>query len=575
MTFVVATILHVLGSLGLLVYGMRLLSEGVQRAAGARLQSVLNHLTTNRFAAIATGFLVTVLVQSSSATTVMVVSFVNASLLTLAQAIGAIMGANIGTTVTGWIIALLGFSFRISALALPAVGVGAFLIFNDRIRKPDVGEAFIGFGLLFLGLGFLRDAVPNVGAYPEVLQQIASLSNAGILSVLFFVAVGTILTILVQSSSAAMTITLTMAYAGWIDFSASAAIILGENIGTTVTANLAAMGGSRNGKRAARAHLLFNVVGVLWMIPLLPLVLRGIDAAAPGVLLPTRLALFHTTFNVVNTLIFVGFVPALANLVRRLVPDPTSTGSSDAPWLATDGVYELPIPPYSIGRPAQLYLLEIRYEVAKMGSIIESMITDSWTILRQPPKGAVLDDLRVREEYTDQMQEAITEALASLSLNASRDTANSSVRALLRIVEEFEHIADSAYNVALIAERRHRKKIKISDEAMRELEPYTSLVRDFVSFVVARISNVETPDALERAGELEDRVNRMRNELKKSARRRIQQGAALKGELTVIDLVGHFEHIGDYALNVAQATRHMRMRTALPTALPTGPIRSR
>lgn len=544
---IIYRILYIAGSLGLLVYGMRILSEGVQRAAGDRLQTILNHLTTNRFAATVTGFVVTVLVQSSSATTVMIVSFVNASLLTLTQAVGAIMGANIGTTVTGWIIAVLGFSFDISSAALPAVGIGAFLVFNRRLRRPDIGEALVGFGLLFLGLSFLKDAVPDVQAYPEVLEHIASLSGHGMISILLFVVVGAGLTVVVQSSSAAVAITLTMAYAGWIDYPVAAAIILGENIGTTVTANLAAMGGTVNGRRAARAHLVFNVAGVIWMLAVFPWALQAIEAIAGGTLLPTRLALFHTSFNVVNTVLFIGFVPLLTRIATRMVP-----GEGD---LELSGPYKLPVPESYAEGHAELYLGELRHEVIRMAGIVESMIGEAWELFRNPGTvtGGKLDSLRSREDYTDQMKEQISRVLATFSFQSSREGTTAKAIALLRIVDELESIADSSFNIALIAERRHRKGIEIDEDALLELAPYASLVQKFAGFVDQRLMKTCSIEDLRRAHDLEEQINALRNKLKKSARERIQRGADLKGELLVLDVVSHLEHMGDYSLNIAEA----------------------
>lgn len=543
-------ILKIAGSLGLLVYGMRILSEGVQRAAGDRLQAILNLLTTNRFAAVATGFAVTVLIQSSSATTVMIVSFVNASLLTLTQAVGAIMGANIGTTVTGWIIAILGFSFDITSLALPAVGAGAFLVFNRRLRRTDMGEALVGFGLLFLGLGFLKEAVPDVRAYPHVLERIAALSDHGALSVLLFVLIGAGLTILVQSSSAAVTITLTMAYAGWISFPIAAAIILGENIGTTVTANLAALGGSVNGRRAARAHLLFNVAGVVWMLLVFPRVLQGIDHIAGNALLPTKLALFHTAFNVMNTVLFVGFVPFLARFATRLVPDETDPSITEP--------YRVPIPAeaYTEGR-AELYMLELRHEVVRMAGIVETMIADSWGFFRKPEDvtASGMASMAAREDYTDQMQEQITRAVATSSFHSQRESTTSVAVALLRVVDELESIADSSYNIALAADRCARKSITLEKEAIRELSPYAELVLNFTGFVDKLLLGTCTDEDLRRARELEERINAMRNKLKKSSRQRIKDGADIRGELLVLDVISHLEHMGDYTLNIAEAIR--------------------
>jgi phosphate:Na+ symporter len=277
-----ATIVEIAGSLALFIYGMKVMSDGVQKAAGERLHRIMNYMTGNRFAGVLTGFLITGIIQSSSATTVMVVSFVNAGLLSLNQSIGVIMGANIGTTVTGWIVALLGFKVKITALALPAVAVGLVLVLARRLRKREWGEALIGFGLLFLGLQFLKGSVPEIRDNPEVLHFLSRYTDMGLLSFLIFVCAGTVLTVVVQSSSAAMAITLTMAYAGWIDFPTAAAIVLGENIGTTVTAFVASIGTSVNARRAARVHLLFNVAGVLWMAAAFNPFLRLVELLVPG-----------------------------------------------------------------------------------------------------------------------------------------------------------------------------------------------------------------------------------------------------------------------------------------------------
>ncbi len=570
-------LLYILGSLGLLVFGMRLLSEGIQRAAGDRLQSILRLFTTNRFTAVFTGFLITVLVQSSSASTVMIVSFVNASLLTLTQAIGAIMGANIGTTVTGWIVAVFGFSVNVSGAALPAIGIGAVLVFNKKLRRNDLGEVFIGFGLLFLGLSFLKEAVPDIGANPELLERIASLSGHGFPSIVLFLLFGALLTVIVQSSSAAVTITLTMAFAGWIDYPTSAAIILGENIGTTITANLAAIGGSRNGIRAARAHLLFNVVGVLWMLAFFPFFLRVVDIILPGSpydlatihVLPAHLAMFHTVFNLINTALFIGFIPLMARLTIRLVP------GDDEHDLTVP--YALPVPARYAKGTVELYLMEVRYEIVRMARIVETMIQSAWALFEEPNADDAekrVDDCRIEEEYTDQMQEQLSAFLAGFSTESLSDSTATSIASLLRIIDELEGIADSSYNVALIADRRRRKKLKVSEKAMEELRPYAQLVQDFVGYIDGRILDTLDDEALQEAHEIERSINRYRNKLKKSARKRIQKGSDVKAELVVIDVIGHFEHMGDYSLNVAQALRQMNPRRTMQASLHMAPAAS-
>ncbi|MCD6396145.1 MAG: Na/Pi cotransporter family protein, partial [Spirochaetaceae bacterium] len=310
-------ILSIAGSLGLFLFGMKIMSDGIQKAAGDRLKAILNLMTKNRVFAVFTGFFITALIQSSSATTVMIVSFVNAGLLNLGQAIGVIMGANIGTTVTGWIVALLGFKIKITSMALPSIGIGLPFFFSKNINKKEFGEILIGFGLLFLGLAFLKDSVPDIKSHPEILEFIQNLTGYGIGSIILFVIIGSLITVIVQSSSAAMAITLTMAWSGWIDFPTAAAIVLGENIGTTITAYLASIGTSINARRASRAHTLFNIFGVIWMLILFKPFIYLVDIIVPGDIsagsnpasIPAHLAMFHTLFNLINTIFSIFFIP--------------------------------------------------------------------------------------------------------------------------------------------------------------------------------------------------------------------------------------------------------------------------
>ncbi len=548
----VGQLIRIIGSLGLFIYGMKVLSEAIRRAAGDRLRSVLQFITANRFAAVATGFVLTVLVQSSSASTVMIVSFVNASLLTLVQAIGAIMGANIGTTVTGWIVAVFGFRVDVSAAALPAIGLGAVLLFSKRLRRTNEGEALIGFGILFLGLNFLRSAVPDVSDYPGVLEWFAGLTGRGPLSVVIFVLFGGALTVLVQSSSAAVAITLTMAYAGWIDYPTAAAVILGENIGTTITANLAAIGGSRNGTRAARAHLLFNVFGVAWMFFAFPFFLTIVDRIVPGdpyasaLALPTHLAMFHSLFNVVNTLLCVWFVPMIARIVTRLVhgEDLESFDTYTAP-LATQYVHDSP----------ELYLVEIRHEAIRMASISRDVLELAWTLLGDPKRAdeSEIERLRLREEYTDQMERELTSLLATFSTDTLSRRSAEATTSLLRIIDELESIADSGFNIGLLAERANRKKHAIEAMALEELDDYYDRVVDFVRMIERALTESAGPELFEQAVAAEKRINKRRNVLKKHSRRRIQKGADVRQELLAIDVIGHLEHVGDHCLNIAEA----------------------
>ncbi|EGV50483.1 Na/Pi cotransporter family protein [Candidatus Endoriftia persephone] len=323
-------ILTLLGSLGLFLYGMTVMSDALLHLAGNRMRSILATTTSNRIFAVLTGFFITAVIQSSSATTLMVVSFVNASLLTLTEAVGVIMGANIGTTVTAWLISILGFKVKISAIAIPLIGAGFLLSLSQHKTNKNWGRFIIGFALLFIGLQFLKDSVPDIRNHPEVLAFLVEYTTLGYFSVLFFMVAGTLLTLIVQSSSAAMALTLVMCHEGWLPFDSAAAMVLGQNLGTTITANLAALVANYHAKRAARAHLLFNLIGVIGILLLFyPFInwvggiaeeLAGESPFLNATAIPVALSLFHTSFNILNTLFLLGFVPSIVKIAEAWVP---------------------------------------------------------------------------------------------------------------------------------------------------------------------------------------------------------------------------------------------------------------
>lgn len=307
------------------------MSESLQKVAGERMRSILAAMTSNRVKGIFTGFLITAVIQSSSATTVMVISFVNAGLLSLAESVGVIMGANIGTTVTAWLISILGFKVKMSAIAIPLIGLGFPLLFSTNAKRKSIGELIIGFSLLFIGLQYLKESVPDIKSNPEIFNFLGEYINMGYLSLLIFLFVGTLLTIVIQSSSATMALTLVLCFNGLIPFEMAAAMVLGENIGTTITANLAALVANVSAKRAARAHLLFNTFGVIWILILFHPFINiinwlVIEMGAESPLtnpssIPIALSLFHTIFNVANVLILAWFAPVIVKIVEKIVPD--------------------------------------------------------------------------------------------------------------------------------------------------------------------------------------------------------------------------------------------------------------
>lgn len=330
MSYGIFDILTLIGSLGLFLYGMKVMSDALLKLAGDRMRSILSSATSNRILAVMTGFAITAVIQSSSATTLMVVSFANASLLTLTESVGIIMGANIGTTVTAWLISILGFKVSMSAIALPLVGLGFLLSMSSKAKYSDWGRFIIGFSLLFIGLQFLKDSVPDLNNHPETFAFLSAYADKGFLSILLFLGIGALLTVVIQSSSAAMALTLIMCFEGWVPFDMAAAMVLGQNLGTTITANIAAIVANYQAKRTARAHLIFNLVGVLVTLVVLTPFLKVIDAAmlhlegaspfTQTAAIPIALSLFHTLFNVLNTLLLIGFVAQISRMASWMVP---------------------------------------------------------------------------------------------------------------------------------------------------------------------------------------------------------------------------------------------------------------
>ena len=551
----IVTIFKLLGALGVFLYGMRVMSEGIQKVAGKKMQSILNYMTANRAVAVLTGFLITGLVQSSSATTVMVVSFVNASLLTLTQAIGVVMGANIGTTVTTWIVAVIGFKFKITAIALPIVGIGLPFMFSKYKKRRDIGDILIGFGLLFLGLMFLKSSVPDIRSNPEVLEFLKNYTELGFMSFVIFVIVGSILTIIVQSSSAAMAITVTMAFMGWIGFETAAAIVLGENIGTTVTAYLASIGTSVNARRTARAHFLFNFFGVIWMAFIFRYFTAFILKIAPWNSnlqenLPLNLSLFHTVFNITNTLICLPFIAQFAKLVNILVKAKESDLSKE---------YKLKYISTGLQDTAQMNIQTAKIELTKMALVIEKMFTTFLNVFRNPDKkmGSKVEKVKEMENLTDQMQEEITKFLVECSKEELSERSVMNVNAMMRVVNELENIGDSCFKLMILTEKKYDKQIQLHNKAMEEFNDFTSLLLEFMGIYKENMTEHLEKKLLELAFKLERKINHLRDNLKKAAQKRLQVGADVKSELLYLDLLKHFEHIGDNSLNIAQALRQV------------------
>ena len=552
----IVTLFEILGSLGVFLFGMKVMSEGIQKVSGDRLRGLMRTMTQNRFAGITTGLLITSLVQSSSATTVMIVSFVNAQLITLTESIGLIMGANLGTTTTFWIVSYLGFKFSLTSIALPIIGVGLPMIFFKKSQVRNTGEIFIGFGLLFLGLLFLKDAVPDIRNNPEVLSFLQHYTGRGIFSVLFFFIIGTVLTVVVQSSSVAGAITLTLAYKGWIDFPSAAAIILGENVGTTITANLAAIGTSLPARQAARAHFFFNITGVIWMLFLFNPFVHFVDWVLPGsaadpTQIPIRMALFHSLFNFCNICLVVGFVPQFAALVQRIVPDRGKPGKHTERAAHLGGF---------IPETGELNLAESEMEVQKMATLTQTMFQGFLELFENPDKdlGEKFKEMRALEEQSDKMAVELTNDLLHCTTGNIGDRSLAEVSVLLRLVAEFEDICDCCYRLALSARRDYRKRYDLPAEARAEISTMAKAVIQFMEFYRNALKRSITAADMEIAFQLEGMIDQSRKQLRKTSIRRMQNATQVKGEVLYIDVINNMEKIGNHALNILQALRQRR-----------------
>jgi phosphate:Na+ symporter len=533
------------------------MSDGIQRAAGNRLQRVLNFMTGNRFIAVFTGAGITALIQSSSATTVMVVSLVNAGLLNLTQSIGVIMGANVGTTVTAWIVSLIGFSLRLSELALPAIGLG-FIFSMMKWKHRDFGEFLLGFGLLFMGLDFLTRAMP---ALTTDFTFLADISNLGYITYIIGVFVGMVITLLLHSSSAATAIVLTMAFNSVIPYEMAASMILGANIGTTVDAALASIGTKTNAKRAALVHVLFNVLGTLWAVPLLKPLLAIVDFLTPGSIagipndpmVTVHLAMLHTVFNVTNVLLFLPFVNYFARLVSFIIKD-------DPKELTEPKNYQFV---YSFGKiqsTPELQIIRAEKEVRDMASLAHSMFTRFSSVLLSLPEtqdknetvNTLRSELKHKEEYADEMRDKISAFLMECAKKRLSRRTEVRISQLLRVISSLEEMTDDCCSLSFLLESSVKENRIIKNKEMEALEPYLKYVEDFLNLVKDSLGRRLTSDMLNNARSLENKIDKGRDKLRKLGRKRLESGKDVKTELLFIDLVRRLEKLGDYCYEIAE-----------------------
>lgn len=548
-------IIKIIGALGLFIYGMKVMSEGIQKVAGNKLRSGLSSMTNTRFGGVLTGFVTTSVIQSSSATTVMIVSFVNAGLLTLKQAIGVIMGANIGTTVTALIIVIFGFKFKITEFALPVLAFAIPLLFSKKDRFKYLGEFLVGFAVLFIGLGALKDLVPSELS-AETQEFIGRLGEYGFFSTILMVVVGTLVTIVVQSSSAAIAITLTLCNKGIIPFEMAAAIVLGENIGTTITANIAAVVGNTHAKRAALAHLIFNVIGIIWMLIIFTPFLNFIDQIVVGLGLGSPftevsaiedgLTAFHMTFNILNTLILIWFVDLIAKVVTKLIPSNSEE----------DEVFKLKYISSPVVKTPQLSLQEAKQETEQFGGILKSLAKAGKNLLsKKDSKKVNLYKARITEleEVTDRFDEEVSEFVIKVSSEEISNTSSVEIRNIISICSSFEEIGDEFMRLVKHFERLEEKKITFNDKQQTELMNLYGLLEEAINITSENLSRDFSDITDKEALEIEAKINSKVIKLHKQNLKSIESKEyGVKSGVIYKDLITTIEVIGDHLLNISQ-----------------------
>jgi phosphate:Na+ symporter len=548
-------IFGLVGGLGLFLFGMKIMSEGLQKVAGDRMRKILAALTNNRLIGTLVGLAVTAIIQSSSATTVMVVGFVNAGLMSLVQSIGVVLGANIGTTVTAQIIA-----FKITKFALPAIGIGTALKLFSRNRKwMYVGEVILGFGILFFGMQIMKDSFGPVKGSEELRNLLLVIGDNHLLGVL----IGAIMTVIVQSSTASIGITLALASSGLLTFEASVAIILGENIGTTITANLAAIGTNLAARRTAFAHFLFNFIGVGYMLLLFPFFMNFVSSITPGEadfvvqtqqqaaslgsalgdkpFIARHIANTHTLFNIVNTIIFLPLVGVLAKLTTLLIRGREEEMEFHLKYIDNR---VLNTPPIALG--------QAKSETRRMAQIALEMLDETALFLQDQDEKRI-SGLEKKEDIVDMLQKEITDFLVALSQKSITLETSKSIASMMHMVNDLERVGDHCENLWRLGRRKKDQKVAFSDVGMAEIAELAETCRKFLSFVLAAMERGDLT-ILEKAQHMEETIDELEENLRNNHITRLNTGecAVLPG-LIYIDMLHNFEKIGDHTFNVAEA----------------------
>ena len=556
--------LKLIGSLGLFLYGMKIMSEGLQKVAGDRLRSILTAMTTNRVTGVLTGVLITALIQSSSATTVMVVSFVNAGLLTLAESISVIMGANIGTTVTAWIISIFGFKVDMAAFALPLLAIALPLIFSGKSNRKSIGEFIFGFSFLFMGLSYLKANAPDLNANPEMLAFVQNYTDMGFFSILLFLFIGTILTMIVQASAATMAITLIMCANGWISLELGAALVLGENIGTTITANLAALTANTQAKPAALAHFVFNVFGVIWVLiifhPFMELVNWVVDtffqSNNPEVAISYKLSAFHSIFNICNVCILIWGVKLIERTVCALI-HPKEEDEEPRLRFITGGMLST----------AELSILQARKEIhlfAERTHRMFGMVQDLMHTEKDDDFNKLFSRVEKYENISDNMELEIANYLNQVSEGRLSSESKLQIRAMLREVTEIESIGDSCYNLARTINRKRQTNQDFTEKQYEHIHFMMKLTDDALAQMIVVVEKPEHQSIdINKSFNIENEINNYRNQLKNQNILDVNNKEYdYQMGVYYMDIIAECEKLGDYVVNVVEASSDVKEKKA-------------
>jgi phosphate:Na+ symporter len=550
-----------LGGLGLFLFGMKIMSEGLQKVAGKKMRQILAMVSNNRFVGCGVGAIVTSIIQSSSATTVMLVSFVDAGLMTFVQATGVVLGANVGTTMTAQLIA-----FNITAYALPAIAAGVILkFFLGRRKWVYVGDVLLGFGLIFFGLATMKAGFAPLKDHPDFIAFFTRFNADDMISIVLCIIVGTVLTMILQSSSATIGITMALASEGLLNFEASVALILGDNIGTTITAQIACIGATINARRTARAHAIFNVLGVVLIIMIFPFFLEIVlwstrslmDIGSPNLIVEGErpnigryIANAHTAFNLVNAIFFLVFLNYLVKLTMWLVPEKEGEGQLDElrQIKFIDSKY--------IDTP-DVAIAQARAEIVRMGRAVEQMYDDVVFSFRDG-KLKELSKWRKKEDTIDNLQKEIIQFLVQVVQRPITPEESKEVASLMRMANNLERVGDGIENIAELIEELMEQRITLSEGGIQDFETIAEEVRRFLEISVNSIEN-EDKDIMPQAQKLEDSIDNMREEMRGNYIMRLQSGmCTVDPGLILVDMLTAFEKIGDFCYNVTQAVAGLK-----------------